>query len=535
MRLGKLKINGNRNLFLFGLMLMATGLPLSAFLMSLGQFVLLGNWILEAEWKEKWRKISSTRWPIFFFLFYILHLLGMLWSEDMDYGLKDLRIKLPLLWIPLLLFTSAPLSKKEIKSILLVFVSAVFISTLIGFVVYLGWTGKQVVDIRQISIFISHIRLSLMIVLSVFVLLLDTTELVKTENSLIKKLISVFFVFWFLFFLVLSEAITGISVLLICLLFFLFFRLIQKNSFRIKLGVFLLIFSLFSFFIWLFISEWNLFYSVPQAQLSSCEISENGRKYFSDSNSNERENGHLIWNCIQIEELKSEWNKRSTIAFDSIGRGGNQIASTLIRYLSSKGLRKDSLAVVGLSQEEIEWVENGVVNKEYTNPGSLRSRMHEIIWEYDKYNRGGDPAGHSLLMRIEFWKCALNVIKENLFFGVGTGDVKLEFDRNYEKTASKLPTEWRLRSHNQFLTTTAAFGMLGFVFLISLFIVPLFNFKDLNSLFVYFLIIVFLSMLNEDTLETQAGVTFFSFFYFIFYTIPFKKHKAGLEQNGKSI
>jgi hypothetical protein len=76
-----------------------------------------------------------------------------------------------------------------------------------------------------------------------------------------------------------------------------------------------------------------------------------------------------------------------------------------------------------------------------------------------------------------------------------------------------LQKEWWKRSHNQFMAITIAFGFFGLmVFLLYLF-VPGYSVKNKHQLFIVFMIISIVSMLNEDTLETQAGVTFFGFFY----------------------
>jgi len=40
--------------------------------------------------------------------------------------------------------------------------------------------------------------------------------------------------------------------------------------------------------------------------------------------------------------------------------------------------------------------------------------------------------------------------------------------------------------------------------------------KNLSFLFAAFMLIAFLSMFNEDCLETQAGVTFYAFFAALF-------------------
>jgi hypothetical protein len=44
-------------------------------------------------------------------------------------------------------------------------------------------------------------------------------------------------------------------------------------------------------------------------------------------------------------------------------------------------------------------------------------------------------------------------------------------------------------------------------------LLPMFNSYKTNFLFTIFCAITLLSMVNEDTLETQAGASFISFFY----------------------
>ena len=43
--------------------------------------------------------------------------------------------------------------------------------------------------------------------------------------------------------------------------------------------------------------------------------------------------------------MKEEWNKVAEIEYDSVGVNGYPIRATLIRYLTSKGLRKDAKAL----------------------------------------------------------------------------------------------------------------------------------------------------------------------------------------------
>jgi len=78
---------------------------------------------------------------------------------------------------------------------------------------------------------------------------------------------------------------------------------------------------------------------------------------------------------------------------------------------------------------------------------------------------------------------------------------------------SPLSKDSRLRAHNQYLSIAVAFGIVGLVwFLITLFYPIFLCGKSKSYLYVSFLLIAIVSFLTEDTLETQAGVTFYAFF-----------------------
>jgi O-antigen ligase len=100
---------------------------------------------------------------------------------------------------------------------------------------------------------------------------------------------------------------------------------------------------------------------------------------------------------------------------------------------------------------------------------------------------------------------------------VGSGDLNSAYEDAYLKIDSNMVQTKRLRAHNQYLTFFVMFGVLGFVLsMISLFLPAFKSFNRGGFLYFCFLIMMFISMLNEDTLETQAGVTFFIVFYTIF-------------------
>ena len=69
-----------------------------------------------------------------------------------------------------------------------------------------------------------------------------------------------------------------------------------------------------------------------------------------------------------------------------------------------------------------------------------------------------------------------------------------------------------MRSHNQYLAITVAFGIVGLLWYLFSLLYPLSVKDNRNYLYLVFLFILLFSMLTEDTLETQIGVTLFAFF-----------------------
>ncbi len=139
------------------------------------------------------------------------------------------------------------------------------------------------------------------------------------------------------------------------------------------------------------------------------------------------ENGHYTIQYLCWKELKNEWNKRSKIPYDSNDLKGNSISSTMIRYLTSKGLRKDSGGVWALTQNDIDAIELGIPNYRFNSLSSMNYRLYQVFWEIRDYRSGGDVNGHSVTMRLQYWNTAITLIKRHPIIGVGTGNVRKAF------------------------------------------------------------------------------------------------------------
>ena len=512
-----LPIFRQRPLLMIGLCLLLIGLPLSLFLTSLSQFFLAGSFILEGSWKKKLGRFFSNRMALLLAGVWFMHAIGMAWTTDLQEGLHDLRVKLPLLLLPLILAGSGPLLPEQFRFLLRLFVASVTTATLILTAVLIGWIPVEIHDVRDIFIFkISHIRFALFTCLAIVIcywLPNDAHARGTKSNWIIALLIAG----WLSFFLMITASATGLLILLFLLFILITHTLFTRIStrLRIALGV-LMVGSMLIVINYItgIYKEVNVIHDYPgKSEAYSAE----GTFYLNEPLRHDYENGYRVWCYISDPELQREWNKRSHYPYDSLDARGQLLRSTLIRFLSSKGLRKDAEGVAHLRPEEIKGIENGIANINYLTMSTIQIRLREIVWEFTDYRISGDANGHSITQRLEFWRAASWLIERSPIIGIGTGDMPQGFRTAYTSLGSRLSQKSQLRSHNQYLALCVAFGLLGLIYFLTVVVLPFFltaNSRD--TLFLGFWLIVMASMLTEDTLETQPGATFFALFFALF-------------------
>ncbi|MBN1116056.1 MAG: O-antigen ligase family protein [Bacteroidales bacterium] len=503
----------HRYIYIFATVLILVAFPFSPFLLSLGQFILAGNWLLESEFKRKWQKFKENKGIFLFISFYLIHVIWLFNTKNFEYAFHDLKIKLPIFSLPLIYGTSVPLKKSELKLVLHLFIASAILATLWSIVIYFGLTSIQASDNRKLSPFISHIRFSLLLVLTVYIIV---SFLIY--NKPLKYFHSYYYLgllAWLIFFLLFFSALTGAFILLFITPFALIFWLRSKENRKYSvwtLSALVSIMVLFSIYTTLAYTRYSNREIIDLNKLETHTV--NGNKYFHYPENIDYENSQRVWIYVCEKELRDEWNKKSEIEYYGKDKKGQFIRTTLVRYLTSLGYRKDSVGISNLTTEDIRLIESGITNYINKNKLSLYPRIYQLFWEIDSYKRYGNPSGHSFTQRIEYVKNACRVIQRHFWLGTGTGDVNDEIKLQYKLDHSILAAKWQLRAHNQYITLFLSFGLVGFTLIVVIFILLLRNIRN-NIDFISFVLflIVFLSMLNEDTLETQAGANFFAFFF----------------------
>jgi hypothetical protein len=242
-----------------------------------------------------------------------------------------------------------------------------------------------------------------------------------------------------------------------------------------------------------------------------------GNPYSHDTTTRVMENGHYIdiYHCEP--ELKREWNRVSRVRYDSADHKGQPVSYTLRRYLTSKGLRKDSAAIYALTRADIANIENGLANHTFGNRPGFYQRLYETLWEIQVWAKTGYVMQHSLGQRIVFYQAAFPVFTANILTGVGTGDVYEVMLHSAKEQSLNVDPRWEGKPHNQFVFYLLAVGVPGLLYFLFCLTYPVVV-RNTSRLFLFnaFAGIMLLSMCTLDTLESYDSMVFFAFFYNFF-------------------
>jgi len=362
--------------------------------------LLVMNWIAAGDLKEKFKNLKESN--IFWVLIslFLLHLMGLLYTSNFEYALKDLKIKLPIFFLPIVFITSPSLSVREFRSILKVLLITALLSSIYGMYYYLRYFQVTFFELREMSHFISHIRLSLLNTIAAFAA----------------------------------------------------FYLLAKNN-------------------WRKFSYTNLYYLMAGIWL-------------------------FIFNGIMGARM-------GLVVFFILLLLGSIFL--VIRH------KKIWLAAVLL----VLMIALPILS--YVTLPSIKMRTHEVVYELQSYQLNQDPNGKSIAQRFVYWNIAWDIFKTAPLIGIGTGDVADAFNSYYLAHPNLLQQQYQHRAHNQWLTILLTFGILGLLLFMLVVFYPLFyKRKYLDYFYIVFFIAFALSLLTEDTLETQAGVTFYALFNCLF-------------------
>lgn len=506
-----MRLKVHRVIYLILLCVLAVGMTTSNAVMNIAWVLLFANWLFEWDMKRKFSDFKHNYVLHAFLVLMALHLVGLLWTDNLFYGLDDIRRKLPLLAIPLVVLTSRPISRRQWRVPAFFYVTTVLVVTAIGFVRYLTIPD---LPYRHIVPYISHIRFCLNICFSICILvssMMCVDDLPSAGRRIALLISHGLLIFWLLFFMLLLQSYTGFVILFVTSIVALLcgWKKIRSRGLRWSLlSAWLLLFLGIGGVCCYFVHE----YYAPRLSAAPHKVTANGNPY-TYAGDGLIENGSYVNDAVCEAELRAEWPKVSRFPIDSVTATGYPLYPALVRYLNAMGVTKDSSGVACLRPVDIRAIEQGVGNPIYLTDVSLRKMFYVRLFEYESYKAYHSVSNFTMLQRFELWKTGWAVFRQNWIYGTGTGDVVDQCHTQLCRDNSPLAGTSK-HTHNQYLTLLVTFGAIGAAVVVFAFVWAICRRRLFSSvLWASCFVIIVISFLTEDTVETLAGAVFVAFFF----------------------
>lgn len=213
--------------------LLAFILPLSKKAIPPVIILLVLNWLMEGRFREKFANVSNWRYAALFIAFYLIHIVGLLYSSNMDFGLFDLEIKLSALLFPVIFVTTSRYTPEQVNKVFSTFLLGCIVAMIFcfgrGLYRYSDTQDINVLLYGELSFFHHPTYFAMYLCLAICVLFFYAfkryDQLVAFQRMALKMLIPLFTVF-----VILLNAKTGLICLTLILAgAFAYLVLIQKK------------------------------------------------------------------------------------------------------------------------------------------------------------------------------------------------------------------------------------------------------------------------------------------------------------------
>ena len=152
----------------------------------------------------------------------------------------------------------------------------------------------------------------------------------------------------------------------------------------------------------------------------------------------------------------------------------------------------------------------------------IQSRVNHIPIAVAHYFETGAITDGSASFRLELWKAALYIIKDNILLGSGTQSYAFEMNTLINKGIISSKVAALSGPHNQYLNLLVQYGILGLVSLLSIYITALLHctaFKKHNPVLAICGIIIVLGYLDFNLVDNMWGVNTGGVFFVVMVAI----------------
>ncbi|MBQ9253609.1 MAG: O-antigen ligase family protein [Bacteroidales bacterium] len=496
----------------FNILLLVIGMVFSPFLITVGLCSsVLGIIVRLFQWKESIKRLSQS-WKIILCIsiVFLLDIFGIFFSNNKTEAFNVIVHQIPLFIIPIYICLISPIKKKIFDFLILIYILSMLFGTIWGFVVYLR---NDYADVRKLVIGARNIAFAMKTAFAIIILLIYAYKTKKHKKKII-VLSLCFFIF-----LIITQMISGLlSLVFITLVFSLIiiFRKLKSlskrqtiiyRSFAWGFVIFICLSCL-----WIVGQYNNYFVAKDTTPLSANNKTLSGNVY-THAQDDFIENGYYVNNFVCEKEVEEEWEKIYNKSLDDTCEySPYTYRSVIFRYMNSKGLHKDKEGVRALNEKDFDNINHGYANVVYAERFSLKPRLYQTFFEFERFEKTGNVSEMSLIQRYVCLKNACKLIAQNFWFGVGTGDEKEVIDKTLREKYTVVEIE-DSDPHNQFIYEWVGFGIIGLcLMIVALVYLPTKLKLWKNIYFISFFVISICYMFSESALRMVAGMIFYALF-----------------------
>ncbi|NNK90231.1 MAG: hypothetical protein HKO89_06440, partial [Saprospiraceae bacterium] len=157
-------------IFQFAFLVLSIGLLYSRFMISLGMIFFLVGALWDGNLKVKFGRFLNNKYYLAVTGIFLIFLISGLWSENTDYFLNRMRIKLPFLFLPFAFFASPKIDKLIMKRLMFLFIGIMLSSAIWSTLMFLTDIEHFIEIYKKGQIIptpIHHVRYSILISISV--------------------------------------------------------------------------------------------------------------------------------------------------------------------------------------------------------------------------------------------------------------------------------------------------------------------------------------------------------------------------------
>lgn len=146
-------------------------IPFSTAIGSILSGIILISWLYEAKFSKLYKQLKDNRVVVASLLFFVLHVVGLFWTEDIEWGLHTVKKEWKFLMLPIFMFY---VRKEHIRYYIYAFVLAMSISELISY----GIWFEQIPPFKNATIsnptpFMTHITYNPLLAIAIYLIASD--------------------------------------------------------------------------------------------------------------------------------------------------------------------------------------------------------------------------------------------------------------------------------------------------------------------------------------------------------------------------